>query len=90
MSIDEIKAIVFDLDGTLIDSSIDFKIMRERIISFLRSHGIPEEMLDADDTVTNNLGRFRSFMKARGQASILEEMEPAIDSLLIEVELEKC
>jgi HAD superfamily hydrolase (TIGR01549 family) len=88
MSIDGIKAIVFDLDGTLIASSIDFRIMRDRIISFLRSHGIPEEMLDANDTVTNNLGRFRSFMKVRGQASTLEEMEPAIDSLLIEVELE--
>lgn len=39
------KAVVFDLDGTLQDSKIDFQKMTERVREVLRSEGIPEGAL---------------------------------------------
>lgn len=36
----EIKAIAFDLDGTLVESHIDFVRMKERVIAYLSSQGI--------------------------------------------------
>lgn len=81
------KAVIFDLDGTLITSSIDFKLMRERVISYLLASGIPSEILSASDTVTSSLARFREFMKKTGEERALEDMEREINSLLIQVEL---
>ncbi len=40
-----IKAIVFDLDGTLVDFKIDYAAARERVKNYLKSLGIPDEYL---------------------------------------------
>jgi len=87
MSSDRIRAVVFDLDGTLINSTIDFRLMRERVVSYLLANGIPSEIVNTNDTVTNNLARFRSYMRGRGMETALEKMEIELNSLLIEVEL---
>lgn len=47
------KAVIFDLDGTLIDSKIDFRIMKRRNIRLLEASGVEpglltEEMLNYD------------------------------------------
>ncbi len=84
-----IKAVIFDLDGTLINSTIDFRLMRERVVSFLMSNGIPSAILSVDDSVTNNLMRFRSHMRTNGLEGTLQKMEVELNSLLIEVELKE-
>ncbi|MDD1766938.1 MAG: HAD family hydrolase [Methanomassiliicoccales archaeon] len=87
MSSDRIRAVIFDLDGTLINSTIDFRLMRERVVSYLLANGIPSEIVNSNDTVTSNLTRFRSFMREKGSEITLEKMELELNSLLIEVEL---
>jgi phosphoglycolate phosphatase len=42
MKLQNIKAIIFDFDGTLAVLNIDFSMMRERIISLVRFFGIEE------------------------------------------------
>ncbi|NLO73684.1 MAG: HAD-IA family hydrolase [candidate division WS1 bacterium] len=37
---EDLEALVFDLDGTLVDSRIDFALMRERILEYLEARGM--------------------------------------------------
>jgi len=39
------KAVIFDLDGTLIQSKIDYEEMRRRVIGIISSTGVPTENL---------------------------------------------
>ena len=41
-----VKAVVFDLDGTLMDSKIDYEKMGNRIKALLASRGLPEPLED--------------------------------------------
>ncbi|MBS7615364.1 HAD family hydrolase [Candidatus Bathyarchaeota archaeon] len=43
-----VKAVVFDLDGTLINSAIPFKEMKRKIISYLQSKGVTFELLNEE------------------------------------------
>jgi len=52
-----VKGVVFDLDGTLIRSSVDFKAMKRRMIDILARYGIPRELLGTDKTTVENLRR---------------------------------
>jgi len=45
MKLQNIKAIIFDFDGTLAVLNIDFPLMRERIISLIRHFGIEERAI---------------------------------------------
>lgn len=71
MSAERIKAVIFDLDGTIIKSTIDFRLMSEELVSYLLEEGIPSEILNANDAISNNLTRFREFMRKRGKDAIL-------------------
>ncbi len=51
------RGIVFDLDGTLINSKIDFIGMKRRIISLLESKGVPEGLLSPHETTVEILRR---------------------------------
>ena len=87
MITERIKAVILDLDGTLINSMIDFRLMREKVVSYLLANGIPSDILSANDAVTSNLTRFREYMRVSGQETTLEKMELELNSLIIKVEL---
>lgn len=40
-----VEAVVFDLDGTLVHSAVDYAKMRTKVIDILVSHGVKEESL---------------------------------------------
>ena len=44
-----IKGVVFDLDGTLIHSSIDFPKMKRHMIDILEANGVPQGLLTTKD-----------------------------------------
>ncbi|MEM1565974.1 MAG: HAD family hydrolase [Candidatus Bathyarchaeia archaeon] len=58
-----IKAVVFDLDGTLVKFNIDFKAVRAEVRSFLISQGIPASVLSINDGVFEMLNKTEIFMK---------------------------
>lgn len=45
MTLQNLKAIVFDFDGTLAVLNIDFSLMRERVFNLIRHFGVEEEVL---------------------------------------------
>jgi phosphoglycolate phosphatase len=44
--LDAVKAVIFDLDGTLIHSTIDFAKLKRVMIEWLRTHGVEDDALN--------------------------------------------
>lgn len=51
----DVKGVVFDLDSTLIRSSIDFPRMKKRMIAILEANGIPRGLLSPTETTVITL-----------------------------------
>ena len=84
-----IKAVIWDLDGTLIDFKIDFIRARKEANIILKKHGIPDEILSLErgivDTFKIAKEQFISKGKTEGQIqSIINE----IDQKVVEIERE--
>lgn len=83
-----IKAVVFDLDGTLINSTVDFTAMRRRIIDYLASFGIPAKDLDRNDSTIRNLERTKKYLVERGRDSDIAWIEIMTRNIMNDVEME--
>lgn len=64
-----IKAVVFDLDGTLVNFNIDYKTLRAEVRSFLITQGIPASILSLNDSIFEMLDKTEIFMKNNGKPS---------------------
>ena len=84
-----IKAIVWDLDGTLIHFKIDYLRARRTAIKILKSYGIPKGLLTVNISILENMKSAREFFAKEGVAQekinkIIEE----VDSEIIKIEYE--
>jgi len=62
-----IKAVVFDLDGTLVKFNIDFRAVRAETRSFLISQGVPASVLSLNESIFEMLKKTEVFMKNIGK-----------------------
>jgi phosphoglycolate phosphatase len=85
----EIKAVVFDLDGTLIVTTVDFRKMKERLISDLVGRGVPPSLLDPKDTIVNNLVRVNGYLRSAGRESEVRELDREVGELMNSTEMER-
>lgn len=46
ISLQHIKAIIFDFDGTLAALNIDFSAMKERVFDLMKGYGVPEGLVE--------------------------------------------
>ena len=84
-----IKGVVFDLDGTLIHSSIDFRKMKQRMVDYLISKGADPQGLSPRDLNVVIINKGRNLLRERGLTE--EEIKGIIDHLqeiMNEVEME--
>lgn len=85
----EIKALVFDLDGTLIDSKIDFEEMSNRVKSILLSAGIPEDDLTERQQVYRFiLGWEAAFTEYDFSSGMLKKILVKMNKAINEVEMD--
>jgi len=54
----KIKAVIFDLDGTLVNFTLDYKSLRQDVISALIRHGAPRSIFSVNESI------FKAFEKA--------------------------
>ena len=84
-----LKAVIFDLDGTLINSAIPFKKMKRRIIEYLESIGVTrglsnEEMLNFEIT-----RKAVDDLKSKGfSQKYIKKVLDEVSDIMNEVELE--
>lgn len=85
----EIKGIVFDLDSTLVRSSIDFPRMKRRMIAILEANGVPSGLLSPTDTTVVTLEKANETWDENGTPDADREPVLAqVDQVMNQTELE--
>ena len=74
------RAVCFDMDGTLLDTKVDYSRMTELILNGLRGYGVPEELLDPKGGYKLNIDKAFTWMYENRDR---ETIQDASDSLAI-------
>ncbi len=82
-----LKAIIFDMDGTLIHSTIDFRRMNQGVAETLLRHGLPRDILDSGGKVNESIVRAYSYFKVHSQQGWAEALEKDLNRVSLEVEM---
>ncbi len=88
LDLSSIEAVVFDFDGTLAETKIDFARMRRLIIEHLKAWDLWEDGLEEDKYVLDIIKAGRD--KLAGDADAVVRFQAEADAILQQVELETC
>ena len=84
-----IKAIIWDLDGTLIYFNIDFLRARREAIKILKKEGVPKPLLSVEFSILDNVAKSRDFFKAQGfPEQKVSKIIKEVDDTITKVEFE--
>ena len=83
------KAVMFDLDGTLIISTIDFMKFRTKLMDFMSRNGANMDNYSLGETTVSMISKFEKEMRDKGASEkAVESRLDEIDVFLNEIELE--
>ncbi len=87
-----LKAIVWDLDGTLIHFKIDYLRARRIAIKILKNYGVPKHLLTVNISILENMKTAREFFEKDGLSKeeinmIIEEVDKEISKIEYEAAL---
>ncbi|MFX0067531.1 MAG: HAD family hydrolase [Promethearchaeota archaeon] len=83
------KAVIFDLDGTLVWFRIDYMSARKKALDRLREHNIDAELLSATEPIFTTLGRVFDYLRKKGaKEGELKRIRQAVDQAIEQYELE--
>ena len=83
-----VKAVVFDLDGTLMDSKIDYEKMGNRIRELLASRGLPEPLEDRRKVYKVISGGAATLLEYGLPEASLEATISEMEAIMNDIELE--
>ncbi|MFX0028786.1 MAG: HAD family hydrolase [Promethearchaeota archaeon] len=84
-----IKAIIWDLDGTLIYFNIDFLRARREAIKILKKEGVPKHLLSVEFSILDNVAKSREFFKTQGfSEERISKIIKIVDNIITNVEFE--
>ncbi len=81
----KIRAVVFDLDNTLVDSGVDFREMRRRLIQYIKSQRPETEGIDESKTTFQLIEAFRTGVTDKRE---LSDHMAKIHRIMDQVEME--
>ncbi len=85
-----LSAVVFDLDDTLVFSTVDYPKFKGLVIENLVGHGEPRGIYDPGETIVAIIGRYEGRLKASGMKADEVALRLAeLDSIMDTVELER-
>jgi len=87
LNLKTLKAIIFDLDGTLIRSTIDFQEMNRAVADTLLQHGLPEDILDNKGSVNESIVRAYAYFKEHSQNGWMDRLESDLNRVSAAVEM---
>jgi len=58
-----VKAVVFDLDGTIVDFNLDYKSARREVIQFLSNQGFPGSIFSINESVFEMLRKLEVYIQ---------------------------
>lgn len=82
-----IKAIIWDLDGTLIYFNINFVRARRAAIKILKRNGVPKPLLSVEFSILDNVAKAREYFKTqRHSEQIVSKIIKEVDDTITKVE----
>lgn len=85
-----LRAVIFDLDDTLVVSAIDFSKFKRLVIDRIGEFGEDRSLYDPSETIVAILGRFESRMRGKGvPEGGIRSMLASLDTIMDAVELER-
>ncbi len=75
-----VRAVVFDLDGTIAKFNIDYKAVRADVRSYLIKRGLPASILSINESIFEMLKKTEIFMKNNGKSeeTLMETRDKAL------------
>jgi HAD superfamily hydrolase (TIGR01509 family) len=64
-----VKAVIFDLDGTITNFNLDYKAVRAEVRGFLLRVGVPASVLSAKESIFEMLKKTEIFVKNSGKSA---------------------
>ncbi len=84
-----IKAVIFDLDGTLKEFNLDIKACRTKIISLLTQRGFSRSLFSLNETAFDMLVKVKKYLTAKGmEKQEFAKIKDMIFSVVEDFELE--
>jgi len=84
-----VKAVIFDLDGTIATFNLDFKAMRAEVRGYLMKMGVPASVLKVNESIFEMLKKTEIFTKNQGKnAGALEEIRREVLGIAERYEME--
>jgi pyrophosphatase PpaX len=84
-----VKAVIFDLDGTLARFNLDYKTVRAEVKGYLVKMGVPASILSVNESIFEMLRKTETFVKNSGKtARFLEEIRSEALAMAEKHELE--
>jgi len=62
-----VKAVIFDLDGTLVEFKLDYKAEKAELIHLLTDQGIPTSILSTSEGIFGTLEKVETYMRNTGK-----------------------
>lgn len=83
----KIKGVIFDFDGTLVRSTIDFESMRRAVLDVICSYDIPKGMIGPDMSSTTSIVVAWKYLSSVLEDDELLRFEKKVEKASIDVEL---
>lgn len=84
-----IKAVVFDLDGTLVEFNLDYRRLRAEIIEFLDRKGLPASLFSTEDRASDIMKKAERSMINNGEGELeIEQVRETAFSIMDKYEME--
>lgn len=83
------QAVCFDMDGTLLDTKVDYGRMGALIFDAVRGAGVPEDLIDESLGYKLNVDRAISWMLANRGPSEIQALSDSISGTARDIEMER-
>lgn len=85
----EVRGVVLDLDGTLISTTVDFRLMKQRVVSVIAALDVPASVLDRERTTADNIERAVIYLSSSGRGDEVSGMLASMSEVMNRTEMER-